>query len=313
MRPNQPHDEVGEPALAAPAPCAPTRRARLASTRVRGPGVGRSVVEPLVGDDEVTYLLGNAALETADRFAGLDAVFDPVTRGHQTRLGLSPGARCLEVGAGSGSIARWMADQVGPARRVLAVDLDPRWCSREDRAQLEVRALNVVVEAIPPGPWDVIHERLVLQHVPERLDVLTRLLGALAPGGLLLVEDLDTGEVRTVDRAGPNSALILRVALAFNRLLGTRGGVSDFAANVLRTLRADGLHDTGASGHVVIDQGGGWATVQAANARQVRDGLIGEGIAPGDVDRFLDVLADPDTIVGSSVLISAWAAAQTAG
>lgn len=128
----------------------------------------------------------------------------------------------------------------------------------------------------------------------------------VAPGGLLLVEDLDTGEVRTVDRAGPNSALILRVALAFNRLLGTRGGVSDFAANVLRTLRAHGLHDTGASGHVVIDQGGGWANVQAANARQVRDGLIGEGIAPGDVDPFLDVLADPDTIVGSSVLISAW-------
>ena len=245
------------------------------------------VVEPLVGDAEVPYLLTNAAPETADRFAGLDALFDPVTRGHLSRLGLSPGAQCLEVGAGSGSIARWMADKVGPAGRVLAVDLDPRWCRREGRAQLEVRALDVVVDAIPPGPWDVIHERLVLQHIPERHDVLTRLLAALAPDGVLLVEDFDTGEVRTVDRAGPDHALILRVAQAFNRLLGARGGVSDFAANVLRTLRAHGLQETGASGHVVIDHGGrGWATVQSANAGQVRDGLLGEGITPRHHRRF---------------------------
>ncbi len=86
-----------------------------------------------MGDDDASYLLTNSELETADRFAGLESVFDPVTRGHLTRLGLPPGARCLEVGAGSGSIARWMADEVGPAGRVLAVDLDPRWCRRDGR------------------------------------------------------------------------------------------------------------------------------------------------------------------------------------
>ena len=260
-----------------------------------------------MSDDEAPYLLTNAELETADRFAGLEAVFDPVTRGHLTRLGLAPGARCLEVGAGSGSIARWMADQVGPAGRVLAVDLDPRWCRRDGRAQLEVRALDLVAEPIPPGPWDVIHERLVLQHIPERLEVLARLVDALAPGGVILVEDFDTGEVRTVDRAGPDHELIVRMAQAFNRLLGTRGGVNDFAANALRTLRGHGLEDTGASGYVAIDHGGaGWASVQAANAHQVREGLVSQGIPAGDIDRFLEAMADPDTIVGSSVLISAW-------
>ena len=234
-----------------------------------------------MGDDEAPYLLTNAELETADRFAGLEAVFDPVTRGHLARLGLESGARCLEVGAGSGSIARWMADQVGSSGRVLAVDLDPRWTRRNGRRQLEVRALDLVAQPIPPGPWDVIHERLVLQHIPERLDVLARLVDVLAPGGVILVEDFDTGEVRTVDRAGPNHKLIVRMAQAFNRLLGTRGGTSDFAANALRNLRGHGLEGTGASGYLSIDHGGtGWATVQAANARQVRDGLIGQGISP---------------------------------
>ena len=260
-----------------------------------------------MGDDAAPYLLTNAEIETVDRFAGLEVVFDHVTRGHLTRLGLASGARCLEVGAGSGSIARWMADQVGPAGRVLAVDLDPRWCRSEGRAQLEVRQLDLVADPLPVGPWDVIHERLVLHHIPERLEVLTRLTAALAPGGVILVEDFDTGEVRTVDRAGPDHELIVRVAQAFHRLLAARGAVNDFAADALRILRGHGLESTGASGYVAIDQGGvGWATVQSANARQVRDGLLGEGVSPEDLDRFLAVLADPDTIVGSSVLISAW-------
>jgi SAM-dependent methyltransferase len=260
-----------------------------------------------VGDDGTPYLLTNAEPETAERFAGLEAVFDPVTCGHLTRLGLAPGSRCLEVGAGSGSIARWMADQVGSTGRVLAVDLDPRWCRREGREQLEVRDLDLVRQPIPAGPWDVIHERLVLQHIPERLVVLARLVDELAPGGVLLIEDFDTGEVRTVDRAGPHHELIVEMGQAFNRLLGARGGASDFAANALRTLRGHGLEGTGSSGHVCVDQGGtGWATVQAANARQVRDGLVAQGVVSGDIDRFLAVLADPDTIVGSSVLISTW-------
>jgi len=260
-----------------------------------------------VADDPAAYLLTNAEPETADRFAGLEAVFDSVTSGQLTRLGMTQGLRCLEVGAGSGSIARWLADQVGPAGRVLAVDLDPRWCRPEGRAQLEVRAVDLVTQPVPEGPWDVIHERLVLQHLPQRLEVLTRLVDALAPGGLLLLEDFDTREVRTIDRDGPDHELIVRMAQAFNQVLDTRGGVSDFAANSLRYLRGFGLADTGASGYVTVDVGGtGWAAVQAANAQQVRVELIGQGMTGEEVDRFVEVMAEPDTIVGSSVLISTW-------
>ena len=43
------------------------------------------------------------------------------------RLGLGPGWRCLEVGAGSGSVARWLAAKVGPEGSVLATDIDTRW------------------------------------------------------------------------------------------------------------------------------------------------------------------------------------------
>jgi len=67
------------------------------------------------------------------------------------------------------------------------------------------------------------------------------------------------------------------------------------------------LVETGASGHVVFDSGGsGFTQVMAANARQVRDGLLRLEIAPEDIDRFLQLLTDPGTIFGSSVLITAW-------
>jgi hypothetical protein len=97
------------------------------------------------------------------------------------------------------------------------------------------------------------------------------------------------------------------MATAFNRLLAGRGGANDFAADAWRHLRQRGLLGTGASGHVAFDSAGqGFARVMAANTRQVRDDLVASGIAPADIDRFLEVLVDPDTITGTSVLISAW-------
>jgi hypothetical protein len=97
---------------------------------------------------------------------------------------------------------------------------------------------------------------------------------------------------------GPGPTTIDRpYGKGFQPTPGHPGRDQRFRANALRALRGHGLQGTGASGYVPIDHGGtGWATVQAANARQVRDGLIGQGISPRDIDRFLEVMADPDTI-----------------
>lgn len=256
---------------------------------------------------ESPYLMSNTHPETAARFDGLEQTFDPVSIGHLTRVGVNPGARCLEIGTGGGSIARWLAARVGPEGQVMAVDLDTRWFQHDGSPQLEVRQLDVMTGPIPEGPWDLIHERLVLQHIPAHLDVLDQLVARLAPAGWLVVEDFDTGEVRTTDRAGPHHELIVRLATAFNRLLAERGGANNFAADAWRHLRQRGLLETGASGYVAFDCGGdGFTQVMAANARQVRDGLLGLGIAPEDIERFLELLTDPDTIIGTPVLITAW-------
>jgi SAM-dependent methyltransferase len=259
----------------------------------------------VVADSE--YLLTNAHDETVSRFDALAEAFDASTIEHLSRVGVAPGWRCLELGAGGGSIASWLATQVGPDGRVLATDIDISRVQPDARPQLEVRRHDLVSEELPLGPWELIHERLVLQHVPAREQVLDRIVAALAPGGWVVLEDFDTAEVRTTDRDGPDHDLIARVALAFNRLLAARGGVSSFAANARRELMNRGLVDIGSSGHVSIASGGtGFARAVAANTAQVRDQLEADGLTPAELDDFLEIVDDPATLIGSPVLISTW-------
>jgi trans-aconitate methyltransferase len=181
----------------------------------------------------------------------------------------------------------------------------------EGQPQLEIRRHDIARETVPEGPWDLIHERLVLLHLPERLEVLDRLVAALAPSGWLLIEDFDDVAMPTIDRTGVHHDLIAKDRTAFTELLRQRGALPDFGANALRHLKERGLVDTGASGHVVIDVGGSpFARVLAASAALLHDPLLASGITPDEYDRYMAALDDPDFIVRSPEMISAWGRRQ---
>jgi hypothetical protein len=55
----------------------------------------------------------------------LSAICDPFTVLRLSEAGVPGGGSCLELGAGNGSVAGWLADRVGPAGRVLATDVKP--------------------------------------------------------------------------------------------------------------------------------------------------------------------------------------------
>src|SRR6516225_10598200 len=69
------------------------------------------------------YRLAASGREGAedDRLELLEQLFDPGSRDWRQRV--QPGWRCLEVGAGRGSMAAWLADRVGPKGRVVATDV----------------------------------------------------------------------------------------------------------------------------------------------------------------------------------------------
>src|SRR3954453_18046314 len=54
-------------------------------------------------------------------------LYDPASVSICERLGLRPGWRCADVGAGTGSLAQELAAPVAPGGSVLAVDVDTRF------------------------------------------------------------------------------------------------------------------------------------------------------------------------------------------
>src|SRR3954468_23428053 len=72
------------------------------------------------------YIFDNAEPQAVRRFDNLARIHDAHTIRFLEATGIAEGWRCLEVGGGGGSIARWMAEHVGTTGQVLVTDIDPR-------------------------------------------------------------------------------------------------------------------------------------------------------------------------------------------
>jgi SAM-dependent methyltransferase len=185
-----------------------------------------------------SYVLPNAWELAEPRLELLERCHDPTSIELATRL--RAGGRCLEAGAGHGSFARWLA---GRGADVLAVDVDARLI--EPAPNLEVRELNLVTDELPAGEFDFVHTRLVLIHIPEREIVLPKLIAALRPGGLLLVEEDDTYPIDAAS-TGPYRA----AWDAFLELTCEAGLDPNWARGLPERLLDLGLADVGADVNV---------------------------------------------------------------
>jgi len=117
---------------------------------------------------------------------------DPRSIALLSRLGIRPEAICLEVGAGLGGLARWMAAALVPRGFVRATEVRPelvKLASSQAPSNVGVSQHDIVREPLPERSYDLIHARFVLEHLPERDAVLTALAAHLSPGGWLVIED----------------------------------------------------------------------------------------------------------------------------
>ena len=120
--------------------------------------------------------------------------------------GVAPGWRCAEVGAGSGSVAAWLADTVGPDGSVVAFDIDMSHLDHlADRSNVEVRHHDIVAEPIGEASFDLVHTRLVIEHLPAPERLLEMFAKAAQPGGLLVVECTDMLATAAADPSDPRS------------------------------------------------------------------------------------------------------------
>jgi cyclopropane fatty-acyl-phospholipid synthase-like methyltransferase len=111
-------------------------------------------------------------------------------------LELKPGMTVADVGAGSGFIARLMAQQVAPGGRVIATELDRALVSyMEDRARADglqnfsVRLGEVGDARIEPASLDALALVETFSVLERREEMLRSLAAALKPGGLMVIVD----------------------------------------------------------------------------------------------------------------------------
>ena len=128
-----------------------------------------------------------AALEHL-RLRHLAAARDPKTFGILREIGVGAGWRCLVAGAGAGTVSAWLAEQVGEEGEVWSCDIDLQF---HDPMPANVKVLqhDHTKDDLPEDYFSLVHARAVLQHIPERDEVLDKFIAALAPGGALMVEE----------------------------------------------------------------------------------------------------------------------------
>ena len=245
------------------------------------------------------YSFDNDDVEAVDRHHYLSEMLDGVTLNRLAGLGDLTGKRFLEFGAGGGSVARWMADQAGPSGRVLATDINP--LHLRPYPGMEVLRHDLVTEPVPEGPWDVIHGRLVLLHIPQREEILRRLGDALAPGGVLMLEEWET-TFRKLVLAAPDeasTALLNRYHDALvERILPAKGNDPTWASRAHSVMLAAGLTDVDTELSSRSWPGGtAGAMLIAANIGQLREEFLGAGFTAAELDDLCRLVADPRVVL----------------
>ncbi|HEY7620994.1 MAG TPA: methyltransferase, partial [Solirubrobacteraceae bacterium] len=254
-----------------------------------------------------TYAFGNAEQMQRERLRTLETLFDPGTIAHLQACGVAPGWHCLEVGAGGGSIAHWLADRVGPDGSVLATDLDATALRDLARPNLDVRAHDVLTDELPASRFDLIHLRLVLAWLADPAEALQRLIAALRPGGWLVDEELDF--VSSVPDPRTPGASFERVVRAHGAALAQRSGFhSAYGRRVAGDFEEAGLVECGCEGRVSMWRGGqAGGRIWALTLVQLREPMIATGLADADdIDAVLELCGNPGMSVMSPVLMSVW-------
>jgi SAM-dependent methyltransferase len=235
------------------------------------------------------YSFDTADLAERDRLAAQGAQWDPFTFRVLEDVGVDDGWRCLEIGAGTGSVASWLVDRTGTRGHVVATDIEPRWLDDVRAPTLEVRRHDVERDDIERGEYDLVHARLVLEHLPLRHVVLDRLVAALRPGGWLVIEDYDTA---TISVAHPHCEAWSKVVRAVIEVMEARGADLGWGRRLPAALHGHPLADVEARGTVLVLRSDEFAAMFGAAIEAMRGAvLVSSAVTPAEFDDAMGELA----------------------
>jgi SAM-dependent methyltransferase len=250
------------------------------------------------------YAFSNADDQAVVHHDALAELLDAGTRESITELVDLPGRRCLDVGAGAGSVAVWLAEHAG---EVVATDVAPQRIPA--RPGLTVRQHDIVGGG-PLGRFDLVHGRLLLGHLPQRMTALRQMVRALAPGGVLLTGDFTVAPGAFVMSAPDEKTtdVLSRYLVAHVGALTAHGYDNDWPLRAPAAFEAAGLTEVSFRSYGTGWRGGGpGCRLLQAGIAQLGPALAAYGFSGEDVSATLAALADP------RVLLNGFLFAQTSG
>ena len=226
----------------------------------------------------------------ADRLRLMSDLLDPSSESHLLRTGITNGWRCLEIGAGNGSLSQWLAQRVGPAGHVIASDIHTDLMGGISSGNLEVRKFDVVHDEPRDAPFDLVATRALLHHLPERRTVVSKMVRWLKPGGFLFVQEPDFYPTWTVEPASQKHFWEQFIQWAASHQIDYYVG-----RNIPAWLQQEGLLDIRSEGHAILYNGGSqFAEWWDCGIREIADKLQCEGgVSQATLDELFGCYRDP--------------------
>jgi len=243
---------------------------------------------------ESAYIFTNTQFESElARLQILEKVADPGSCRRILATGITTGWKCLEIGAGAGSIMNWMAKIVGKSGKVTAVDLDTRFIKDTHLPNIEIIEADINQINLP-GCYDLIHLRNVLIHLSDQA-ILAKLLKLLKPQGWLVVEEPDFSAARFISGTPLQQESVERVHQAICQMFTNQGKDYALGIKLPSMLQQLGLQQIQVENDAPIVVGNSdIATMMKLSAQQLTEKYLATGKAtPSDLQTYCEFAESP--------------------
>jgi SAM-dependent methyltransferase len=220
------------------------------------------------------------------------------------------GVHVLDVGCGTGVITRGIAERVGPAGRVVGLDVCDAVIADARAKHTDVPGLAFVVGDVyrlpATGRFDIVTAARVLQWLARPAAALRAMRGAVKPGGHVIVLDYNHERIAWHPRPPASVEAFYGAFLRWRADAGMDNAIADHLGDLFRLADLTDIavvpqHETTERGDEDFETRAGiWAEVAATRGHQmVADGVISEperAAAQSDYRAWLDRDAKTQTM-----------------